>query len=173
MLASFYATSSGFTGGIRLAAADLNGDGFADVIAVAGPGGGPQVTVFDGRSQSVIEAFYAVAPGFTGGLYVAAGDVNGDGKADIVVGADAGGGPQVTVFDGPTLAMLKSFYALASSFTGGVRVGVAEVNGNEAIVAAAGPGGGPQVAMFDSGTLALLDSFYATSPSFTGGLFVA
>jgi hypothetical protein len=173
MIASFYATTPTFTGGIRVTAADINGDGFADVIAVAGPGGGPQVTIFDGRSLSLLTAFYATAPTFNGGLYVAAGDLNGDGKADIAVGAGPGGAPQVWLFDGPTQTMMSSFLALPAGFTGGVRVAVAFVNGKEAVVASAGPGGGPQVTVFDSSTLAVLESFYATAPTFTGGIFVA
>ncbi len=174
MISSFYATASTFTGGIRVASGDINADGFADVIAVAGPGGGPQVTVFNGRSLSLLTAFYAYTPTFTGGGFVASGDVNGDGRADIVVGADRGGGPQVVAFDGPTQKMLASFYAMPASFTGGVRVAAVKPNGSThaSIAAAAGPGGGPQVQTFDGVTLASLDSFYAYPSFFTGGVFV-
>ena len=38
---------------------------------------------------------------------MAAGDVNGDGHADIITGPGAGGGPIVRVFDGVTGAMLN------------------------------------------------------------------
>ena len=57
----------------RVAAGDINGDGKADIIAGAGPGGGPNVTVFSGVDGSPIDAFFAYDPHFTGGLYVAAG----------------------------------------------------------------------------------------------------
>ena len=90
----------GFQGDVRVATADVNGDGMPDIIVAAGPGGGPQVTVYSGKDGSVLANFYAMSPSFTGGLFVAAGDVNGDGLADIVVGAGAGGGPQVMVFSG-------------------------------------------------------------------------
>ena len=36
---------------------------------------------------------------FTGGLFVAAGDLSKDGKADVVVSPDQGGGPRVEVYD--------------------------------------------------------------------------
>jgi hypothetical protein len=173
-LASFYATAPTFTGGIRLAVGDVNGDGFADVLAAAGPGGGPQVTVFDGYTLRVQTAFYALMPTFTGGLYIAAGDVNGDGLAEIIAGAEKGGGPQVTVFDGANQAELASFYALPSVFTGGVRVGFSsDAVGRPAILTAAGPGGGPQTTLFDGQSQALLGSFFAFAPTYAGGLFVA
>jgi len=173
MLASFFATTPTFTGGIRVAAGDINGDGFADVIAVAGPGGGPQVTIFDGRSLSVLTAFYALTPTFTGGLFIAAGDVNNDGRADLIAGADRGGGPQVTVFNGPDLQMLASFFALPPQFTGGVRVGFTRnFNGRPGILSTAGPGGGPQVTAYDGTTLAALGSFFAYNPAFGGGVFI-
>jgi hypothetical protein len=173
MISSFYATAPTFTGGIRVACADINGDGFADVIAAAGPGGGPQVTIFDGRTLSLLTAFYALAPTFTGGMYVAAGDILGNGRADIIVGAEKGGGPQVTVFDGLAQQAITNFYALAPTFTGGVRVAAAVTGtGPASILSAAGPGGGPQVSSFD-GSAALLGSFFAFPSGFAGGVFVA
>src|SRR5262249_51870134 len=98
VLSNFFATLNTFTGGIRVACADVNGDGFADVIAGAGPGGSPQITIFDGQSMQRVTAYFAFGPqsaGFSGGVFVAAGDVTGDGLADIIVGAAPGGGPQV------------------------------------------------------------------------------
>jgi hypothetical protein len=174
-LAGFYATAPTFTGGIRVACADLSGNGFAEVIATAGPGGGPQVTIFDGKSLSLLTAFYALMPTFTGGLYVAAGDVNGDGRADIIVGAGAGAQPEVLAYNGQNQTLLFSFFALPVTFTGGVRVGYerTSVSGRPAILTGAGPGGGPQVAPFDPSSLMSLGAFFALPPGFLGGVFVS
>jgi hypothetical protein len=59
---------------------------------------------------------------FTGGVRVGAADANGDGKADIVVGAGPGAGPHVKFFDGATFTELQSFLAFDSAFAAGVFV---------------------------------------------------
>jgi hypothetical protein len=119
----FLAYAPGFLGGIFVAAGDVTGDGRADIVTGAGPGGGPHVRVFDGVTGAEILGFFAYAPGFLGGVRVAAGDVDGDGRADVVTGAGPGGGPHVRVFDGVTGAEVRSFFAYDPGFLGGVFVG--------------------------------------------------
>ena len=184
---NFMAFAANFTGGVRVATGDVNGDGVPDIIAAEGPGGQPLVEVFDGVTESVIAKFMAYAPNFTGGVYVAAADVNGDGKADIITGAGAGGGPHVEVIDGTKLnqvqgngqiadtALLQSFFAYDVSFTGGVRVAAADVTGDHKadIITGAGVGGGPHVLVFNGVTQAPVYSFMAFDPSYSGGVYVA
>src|SRR5207253_1236041 len=128
-----------------------------DVVAAPGPGGGPEVKVYDGATGAVARDFFAYDPGFRGGVSVAAGDVNGDGRADVVTGTGVGGGPEVRGFDGAAggrvggfLAggLVESFFAYDPGFLGGVSVGVAEVNGASAILVAPGPGAGGVVELF-------------------------
>ncbi len=174
VLHSFFAYGSTFTGGVRVAAGDVNGDGRDDIITSPGAGSGPNMKVFDGASQDELSNFFAYNPLFTGGVFVAAGDVNSDGKADIITGPGSGGGPNVIVFDATTLAQINSFFAYASSFTGGVRVAAADWNndGRDDIITSPGPGGTPNVKVFDGTTLASLDSFFTFDQNFVGGVFV-
>src|SRR5262249_60119448 len=60
-----------FFGGVRVSARDVNGDGTADVVTGAGPGGGPHVLEFDGRDLRPLGSFFAFDPAFTGGVFVA------------------------------------------------------------------------------------------------------
>ena len=108
---SFFPYDPAFRGGIRVAMGDVTGDGVRDIITAAGPGGGPHVQVFDGVTLGVVASFMAYDPAFAGGVFVAAGDVNGDGHADILTGPGLGGGPHVRVFSGATLAVLTEFMA--------------------------------------------------------------
>jgi hypothetical protein len=130
LLRQFFAYDPAFTGGVRVAVGDVNGDGHGDVITGAGPGGSPHVRVFSGTDGSIIMQYFAYATNFTGGVYVAAGDINGDGRADIITGAGAGGGPHVRVVSGATGADLANFFAFAPNYAGGVRVAAVDLDGD-------------------------------------------
>jgi fibronectin-binding autotransporter adhesin len=164
-----------FGGGVRVAAGDVNGDGFADVVVGSGPGAATSVKIFSGSTQAELRALSPYA-GFTGGVFVAVGDVNADGFADVITGADAGGGPHVRVFDGPSGAALNGFFAAAGSFAGGVRVAAGDVNGDGKadVIAARGPGSaGDIVQIFDGSTGAPLGDPIAVHPGGNVGLFVS
>jgi uncharacterized protein YkwD len=172
---SFMAYDPNFTGGVRVAVGDVNGDGTPDIVTAPGPGGGPDIRVFDGKTGALTREFMAYDPGFTGGVFVALGDVNGDGHADIITGADAGGGPNVRVFSGTDNSLLYDFFAYDMQFHGGVRVAAGDLTGTSKadIITGAGPGGGPQVNIYDGGTGQLLRSYMAYDSSFGGGVYVA
>jgi len=53
---------------------------------------------------------------------VAASDLDGDERAEILAGAGPGAGPHVKRFDGLTLAELDSFHAYSAGFPGGAFV---------------------------------------------------
>jgi hypothetical protein len=173
-LFDFLAYPARFRGGVFVAAGDVTGDGRADIITAPGPGMAPVVTIFDGETRSVVGRFFAYAPTFLGGVHVAAGDITGDGRADIVTAPATAAPPHVKVFDGTTFALSASFFAYAPSFTGGVFVAVGDVDGvgTAEIITGPGPGASPQVKAFDS-SLTLVRSFFAYDAGFLGGVTVA
>src|SRR5262249_1004083 len=65
----------------------------------ANRGSPPTVAVYDPQTNQVVTQFFAFDPHSRGGVNVAAGDVNGDGYYDILVGM-AHGGSTVKVIDG-------------------------------------------------------------------------
>jgi hypothetical protein len=70
----------------------VNGDGRADIVTGAGPGAGPHVKVFDGSTGAEVRSFFAYDPGFTGGVYVAAGDVDSNTPGNLDLAVDVGDG---------------------------------------------------------------------------------
>lgn len=122
LVTTFSAYTDLFGGGVFVAGADVNGDGYGDIITGADAGGGPHVRVWDGRTFTELMGFYAFDPAFTGGVRVAGLDLNRDGKAEIITGAGPGSTPTVRVFDGATGALLSNFLAADSVFAGGVFV---------------------------------------------------
>jgi FG-GAP-like repeat/FG-GAP repeat len=173
-LSSFFAYDAQFSGGVFVAAGDLDGDNFADIITGAGAGGGPHVKVFDGKTGTEVSSFNAYTPSFLGGVQVAAGDVNGDGFADIITGSGAGAGPHVKVFDGVSGAELKSFFAYGG-FLGGVNVAAGDLDGDSFadIITGVANGGAPHVKVFSGQTGSELQSFIAYSFSIDAGVTVA
>jgi hypothetical protein len=178
-----------FTGGVRVAIGDVNGDGTPDIITGPGPGGGPQINVYDGKTGNLLRSFFAYNASFAGGVYVAAGDFTGGGYDDVAVGPDSGGGPNVVAFDGKAISNgqainpVVNFFAFNPAFSGGVRVAAGDVAGNgyDDLVVGAGPGAGPNVSVYDLGLSSLmpspsptmLGSFFPYAMGFTGGVYVA
>jgi len=171
---SFFAYNPAFSGGVTIALADFNNDGVLDLVTGAGPDGGPQVNIFDGSNFSLIKSFFAFDSNFRGGVNVGAGDINQDGSMDIVVAAGAGGGPEVRVFNGATLAVISQWYAYESSFSGGVTVAVGDLgdDGVFEVVTGAGSGGSPLVKVFNANTGAFITQLLAYADSFKGGISV-
>ena len=129
-LRSFLAFDEGFRGGVNVGSADINRDGFDDIVVGASVGSSPHVKVFDGRTGSTLQSFLAFDGAFAGGVRVAGGDLNHDGQDDIIVGAGPGAGSHVKVFRGNDLAVLNSRIIFEDSYRGGVYLEVDDVSGN-------------------------------------------
>src|SRR5205814_253944 len=106
--------------------------------------------------------------------------VGGKAYDQIITGAGAGGGPNVSVFDPQSnYAAVSSFFVYDPRFTGGVRVAgydpftSATTSSPGRVVTTAGPGGGADVGTFDALTGQRVDNFFAYDPRFSGGLWVA
>jgi len=183
-----------FRGGCRIALGDINGDGFPDLVVAAGAGGGPRVAVFDGaalgRGQAVklVSDFFIFEPVLRDGVFVSVGDINRDGRGDLVVGAGPGGGPRVFIADGlalltptgPVLTPVANFFAGDPESRGGVRVAVKEQadDAGTALFVAPGREDGSKLARY---TDTQLTKFATPTPAsvrlayeatFNGGVFV-
>ncbi len=169
---TFFAYGDVFRGGVDVAVGDVDGDGKNEIITAAGPGGGPHIKVFK-PDGTLVSEFMAYGAGFRGGVHVSSADINGDGKAEIVTGPGAGGGPHVRVFnkDGVIQAELFAYGAI---FTGGVDVAAFPSEGTVSggFATAPGTGGGPHVKVFNA-TGKLTSEFMANDATNYSGLRIS
>jgi hypothetical protein len=161
--------------GVQVAIGDVTGDGRKDLVVGSGAGAEPYVKVFDAATGAIVHNFLAYPVEFRGGVFVAAGDLNADGRADIVTGPNSGGGPLVRAFNGVTAAQLREFWAYETAFLGGVRVAAADLtgDGHAEIVTAPGAGRAPEVKVYHGATNAVLWNFPVYPPEVIHGVYVA
>jgi hypothetical protein len=166
-----------FSGGVNLRMADVTGDRRDDIIAAPGIGGPPLVRIVEGNGRFLSE-FFAFDPAFRGGVNVAAGDIDGDGVAEIFTGAASGPG-EVRAWRTMNRGMTWGEFGRGTLFnapTSGVFVTVGDVNGDGRadLVAGAGPGGPPRVVGVDvAGGVSFFADFLPFESSFSGGVRVA
>jgi hypothetical protein len=169
--------------GVNVAAGDLDGDGFDEIITGAGPGAvfGPHVRGFDYDGSPPVIPMAGVSFLAYGtpkwGVNVSCGDIDGDGYDEIVTGAGPGAvyGPHVRGWnvDGGTAVAVSgvSFFAYGTP-KWGVNVSCGDLDGDgiDEIVTGAGPGAvyGPHVRGWnvDGGTATPMTgcSFFAWPP---------
>lgn len=126
LLGSFFAYDKNSRGGVAVALGDIDGDKQDEIITGPGPGLEPIIKVF--TLKGVLKnSFLAYDKKFRGGISVAIGDVNGDGKNEVVTAPGIGGGPHIRIFNGQG-EVLSSFFAYDKTYHGGVKVSLSDIN---------------------------------------------
>ncbi len=171
----FLTHEASFLGGVNVAVSDLNNDGRQEIIVAPASAGPAEIKIFDYQG-SLKNSFFIADRNWRGGLNIAAGDLDGKGKAQIVAGFGPGHEPQVRLMSSEG-KIIGIFLAYEKTFRGGVNVSVANLDGRvnrskAEIIVAPGPGRAPQIKIFDH-RAKLKNSFLGYDNSWQAGVNVS
>jgi len=112
--------------GISVTAADFNNDGNIE-IATASPKNSSLIRIFSPTGKLLSGGFYAFGKSAKYGINLASGDINGDGKFEIIAGA-ATGKPEIRILNDKGKQMSAGFLAGSARVKTGVKVSSADID---------------------------------------------
>jgi hypothetical protein len=127
-----------FRGGVRVALGDVDADGTAELIAGSGPGRVGEIRVFRQQTSgstiilTEMPAYrtFPFGTAYTGGVEVSVGELDGDGREDLVAAMSRGAGTvsafrSVNAVDPIENTPYRTFTPFSARFDGGATVTVA------------------------------------------------
>lgn len=140
LISKFSPFPSTYTQGLSVAAGDVNGDGIPDFGVCIAQSSQALCKVFLNISGRPLVAYFNAFGTNKSGADIAMGDVDGDGRSEVIVGQGPGGAPLVRVFDIGTKSVtnlnsgisLKSIQITAfdAKNRSGIKVAAADTTGD-------------------------------------------
>ena len=96
LLGHFLGFPEDFKGGANVTGTDIDQDGFDEILVSVNSSGGPQIRAFEAYGEPKYINFFAYEEDFRGGVNISAGDVNNDGRDEIITA------PSVRIAEGRT-----------------------------------------------------------------------
>ncbi|MFA6098370.1 MAG: FG-GAP-like repeat-containing protein [Patescibacteria group bacterium] len=153
----FLAYPDNFKGGASIVGADVDGDGKDEILTLPYSGGGPNSRIF-GLRNSIIKpvglSIMAFAPSLRASFALAAGDLNNNGKQEIIVAVRNATGPHIRVLGINRQKMLDvlspGFFAYGKNSRPGLRISTvdSDYDGKDEILVSKGEATSPVISIF-------------------------
>lgn len=131
---SFLAYDPTFRGGVSLAAGDLDGDGWVEIVTAPETGSQSHLRIWSSKKgvyRPSMPGLLAYSPNFRGGVTLANGDLDGDHKEDLVTGASQGSA-HLRIFRYTKNRRVElsnpGFFAFSQSLRNGISVALVDTN---------------------------------------------
>lgn len=159
-----------FSGGVAIAAADINADDREEIIVSSGPGRIGEIRTYT-TDGNLVHSFFPFEDTHATGVNIATGDINGDCEKEIIA-SEASKGSRVRIFSvHGTPKMLNEWNALQS---GGVTLATADTDydGKDEIITASNGDTSPTISIMETdGTVG--DTWNAASDNYRGAIAIA
>ncbi|RJO58906.1 hypothetical protein C4546_04885 [Candidatus Parcubacteria bacterium] len=143
LVATFLPYGPAYRDGVNLALADVNGDNSAEII-VAKQRGTPNVRIFgfrQSRYTQIYREFNAEASGYRNGISLAGGDLNADGRDEIITAPAGTGSRMLRIFrlQGTGLRQIAAKNNILDSANSGLEITTADLAGDNTAEIIVGP----------------------------------
>ncbi len=173
LLERFYPYGSGMKAGINVAVGDLEGSGFSQIVVAPRKGAGPQVLLYSIDGQKLSNGIWAYSKKLSSGVNLAVADIDGEGRAEIIMGVGPGSAPHLTAFRSEGTRLWNTF-PYDMGFRGGLGITTFDVDGNGTpeIIVAPQAKAKADVAIIDPLTRTVRSTFRAFG-NYGGGVSIA
>ena len=128
---SFLAYPKSFLGGVDIATGDTDDDGKNEIIVAPGAGRKSIIKIFNYENPKKNIRRIITFPLFYNGISVASGDINDDGKDEIIAGTGPGTRSQFKVFKPNSKIINRQIYPFKKKYQKGITLSSGNINGDE------------------------------------------
>ena len=122
----FWAYDKNLRDGVKTSIADVDADGYPEIVTTPASESGPNMRLFEfnqnSRKFELVDWVMTYQSSYRGEIRTRVGDLEGDGDYEIIVTPQTNGGPNVRVYSwvNGQLELQKWFLAFDKKFDGGV-----------------------------------------------------